>query len=75
MFIEQIIEFELRGLGLPGRICNPKTGYFYDKTKISEKTKSSSELLLTAKYIAEGNVPYTSPSPGPKQLQNLSKNA
>ena len=37
MFIEQIIEFELRGPGPPGRTCNPKTGYFNDKTKISKK--------------------------------------
>ena len=32
-FIEQIIKFELRGP--PGRTRNPKTGYLYDKTKIS----------------------------------------
>ena len=35
MLIEQIIEFKLRGPGLPGRTCTPKTDYFYDKTKIS----------------------------------------
>ena len=35
MLIEQIIEFELRGDGSLGRICNSKTGYFSDKTKIS----------------------------------------
>ena len=35
MLIEQIIEFELRVLGPPGRTCTPATGYFYDKTKIS----------------------------------------
>ena len=57
MFIEQIIEFELRDPGPPGCTCNPKARYFYGKTKISNKNKSSSELLLTAKYIAEGNVP------------------
>ena len=32
MCIEQIIEFELRGLEPPGRTCNPKTGYFCEKT-------------------------------------------
>ena len=37
MLIEQIIEFELRGPGPPGRTCTPTTGYFYDKTKISAK--------------------------------------
>ena len=48
MCIEQIIEFELRGLEPHGRTCNPKTGYFYDKTNISKKNKSLSELLLIA---------------------------
>ena len=52
MFIEQIIEFELRGPGLYGRTWNAKTGYFHGKTKISKKNKSSSELIRTAKYIA-----------------------
>ena len=42
--------------------------------KNSKENKSSSELLLTAKYIAEGNVPCFR-SPGPCQLQHLSKNA
>ena len=35
MLIEQIIEFELSEPG-SGRLCTPKTGYFYDKTKISK---------------------------------------
>ena len=34
MHIEQILEFELRGYGPPGRTCSPITGYFHDKTKI-----------------------------------------
>ena len=36
MLIEQIIEFDLRGLGFPGRTRTPTTGYFHDKnlTKI-----------------------------------------
>ena len=33
MFIEQIIEFELRGPRPPGRICTSTTGYFHDITK------------------------------------------
>ena len=33
MLIEQVIEFELRGPGPPGRSCTPKTAYFHDKTK------------------------------------------
>ena len=35
MLIEQI--FELRGLGLPGRICTPTNGCFHDKTIIFKK--------------------------------------
>ena len=73
MFTEQIIEFELKGPGTPARTCNSKTDYFHDKTKISKDNKFSSESLLPAKHIAEGNVPCF-PSPGPSQLQNLSKN-
>ena len=72
MFIEQFIKFELRGCGPPGRICNPKTGYFHGKTKISKENKLSSELLRTSKYIAVGNE-LCFPSPAPSQLQNLSK--
>ena len=46
MFIKQIIEFELRGPGLPGRKCNPKTRYFYDKTKISKENLWVNYYLL-----------------------------
>ena len=35
MLIEQI--FELRSPGPPGRTCTPITGYFHDKTIISEE--------------------------------------
>ena len=45
MFIEQIIEFELRGPEPLGRTCNAKTSYFHGKIKISKKNKSSSKLL------------------------------
>ena len=37
MLIEQIIEFELRVPKPPGRTFTPITGYFHDKTKISQK--------------------------------------
>ena len=37
MFIEQIVEFELRGPGPPRRTCTRTTGCFYDKTKISKE--------------------------------------
>ena len=50
MLIDQIIDFELRGPAPPGRTCTPITGYFRDKTKISE-VKSSRRLLFTAKIL------------------------
>ena len=34
MLIEQIIEFDLRGLGALSNTRTPKTDYFYDKTTI-----------------------------------------
>ena len=37
MLIEQVIGLQLRGPGPPGRTCTPITGYFHDKTKISEE--------------------------------------
>ena len=39
MLIEHIFEFELRGPGPPGcrPTFTPTTGYFYDKTKISNE--------------------------------------
>ena len=47
MLIEQIIELELRRPGPPGRTCNSITGYFHDKTKISnEKLRVDYYLLL-----------------------------
>ena len=48
MLIEQIIEFDLRfeGLRPPGRTCTPKTGYFYDKTKISKENIRVGHYLL-----------------------------
>ena len=36
MLIEQIIEFELRGPGLPGRTRTPKVVIFMTKQKIFE---------------------------------------
>ena len=37
MLIEQIIEFELRSFGLPGRTCTPITGLLHEKTIISKE--------------------------------------
>ena len=52
MLIEQIIEFELRGAWAPWPYMTPSTGYFHDKTKISQR-KSVSGLLFTAKILLE----------------------
>ena len=37
MYIEQIIEFEWRRPGPPGRTCTPIPTYFHDKTKSSKE--------------------------------------
>ena len=47
MLIEQ--NFELRGPGLPGRICTPITGCFHDKTIIS-KENFRVDCYLLLKY-------------------------
>ena len=46
MFIEQTTKFEFRGLVPLGRICNSATGYFYDKTKISQENLRVDYYLL-----------------------------
>ena len=46
MFIEQIIRFELRGLGLPGRICTSAASNFYYKTKIIKENFRVDYYLL-----------------------------
>ena len=46
MLIEQIIEFQWRGSGPPGRTCTPVTGYFFDKTKISKENLQVNYHLL-----------------------------
>ena len=50
MLIEQIIEFEWRGLGLLDRTCTLTTGYFHIKTKISKKNLRLDYYLLV-KYL------------------------
>ena len=52
MFIEQIIEFELRGAVPTGRTYNPKTGYFYDKAKVS-KANFQVNCYLLIKILQE----------------------
>ena len=46
MLIEQIIELQLRGSGLPGQTCTPLTGYFHGKTKISQENLRVDYYLL-----------------------------
>ena len=73
MFIKQTIEFELRGPDPPGCTCNAKTGYFSARRRSSRKINLRvNYYLLLSTYIARGSVPCF-PSPGPSQLQNLSK--
>ena len=59
MLIEQIIEFELRGPGPPGRTYAPKTAFFFffhDKTKLSKANVRVNyylllKILLEAMYL------------------------
>ena len=60
MFIEQIIEFELRGPGPCSRTCTLTTGFIY----IFEW------IIIYYENIAGGNVTYFL-LPGPNHLQNL----
>ena len=53
MLIEQIIEFELRGPGPPGRTYTPITGYFHDKTKNSKKKFEWIISLFTSKMLQQ----------------------
>ena len=46
MLIEQIIEFEWRGLGPLDRTCTLTTGYFHFKTKISRENLPVDYYLL-----------------------------
>ena len=69
MFIELIIEFELRGPGPPGQTCTPTTGYVYDKTKIA-KENFRVDYYLLLNYCTIGNVPCFA-LPGPNHQQNL----
>ena len=50
MLIEQIIEFEWKGLGPLDRTCTLTTGYFHVKTKISKKNLRV-DYYLVLKYL------------------------
>ena len=55
MLIEEIIEFELKKPGPPGRIRTCRAGHFYDKTK-QKSLRNIVEwivLLSTAKILQE----------------------
>ena len=58
-----------RGLHLC-HLCTPKTGYFYDKTKISKANFLVNYYLLAAKNIA-GGIASCFTLPGSSHLQNL----
>ena len=63
MFIEQTIKFEFRGLVPLGRVCTPATGYFYDKTKISNENLQVDYYLLL-KYCSRQCTLIAFPYPG-----------
>ena len=65
MLISEIIEFKIRGLGLPGRACTSTTDYFYDKTKISKENLRGDHYSL---------LKYCSPT-WAKPLTKLNQNA
>ena len=46
MLFEQIIEFQLRGPGPPGRTCTPITGKLHDKPKILKENLPMDYYLL-----------------------------
>ena len=52
MLIDQIIEFELTEPWPPSRTYTPKTGYFHDKTKISQENLKVDYLLQKISYEA-----------------------
>ena len=72
MLIEQIMEFEWRGPGPPGRTCTPTAGYFHDKTKISKQYLWVDYYLLL-KYCRRQST--LLPPTWPNHLQNLTQNA
>ena len=49
MLFKQIIEFQLRGPGPPGRTCAPITGLLHDKTK-TLKENLRVDCYLRLKY-------------------------
>ena len=49
MLIEQIIEFDVREPGPPGRTCTSTAGYFHDKIKTS-KENLRVDYYLMLKY-------------------------
>ena len=71
MLVELILEFNLKSPSSLVVHAILKLVIFVTKQK-DIQGKSSSELFLTAKNIAKGNV-RSFPSPGSSQLQNLSQ--
>ena len=61
VLIEQIIEFELRSPGPPGRTCTSTTGKFHEKTKISEENLRVDDYEVFTARILQKVVHLTSP--------------
>ena len=66
MLIEQIVELQLRGPGLPGLTCTSITGYFQDKTKISKENLRVGFHLLLKCCTRQCTL---LPLPGPNHVQ------
>ena len=46
MLIEQIIEFQFRGPGPPGRTCTPITDYLHDRAKSLEENLRLERIII-----------------------------
>ena len=68
MLTEQIIEFELRRPGPPGRTFPSTTGNFYKKSKIS-KANLRVDYYVVQKYCTR-QCTLLPPKPRPNNLQN-----
>ena len=51
MLMEQIIEFELRVPGPPGRTCTHENGYFHEEEKSSSRSSLIAKILQEAMYL------------------------
>ena len=73
MLIEQIIEFDERGPGPPGRICTSTTSYFHD-TKKQKSLRNIIEwiiLLFDDKILQEALTKFNTKMQDFKRVLNL----